>query len=194
MPKKDYSYYPPALRPKSKKVEAEQRKQRQQVRSKARQAAARKESKAQSKWGNVKQAVQDVRSSDAVALGAMVLSRGKAGKGPKGGKTKYSKEGGRSTPMTRVLESGLRRESPAVQRQKGYAGSQSRFRAKGLESKLTKAKKGKTFKTKKSMGYVPTQKTRTTGGLKKPPANAATELREAKAKERWAVLEHRQKY
>tara|TARA_R110002110_G_scaffold40495_6_gene129437 strand:- start:2754 stop:3398 length:645 start_codon:yes stop_codon:yes gene_type:complete len=81
----DYSHYPKALRPKSKKVKEKQRAQRQRVRSDARQAAARKKSKAKDKWGNVKQAVQDVRTSDAVALGATVLGRGRGGRPlPKG--------------------------------------------------------------------------------------------------------------
>jgi hypothetical protein len=87
MPKKDYSHLPPALRPKSKKVKEKQRAQAQRVRSKAAQTKARKTSKAKDKWGNVKQAVQDVRSSDAVALGAMVLGRGRG----KGGGVKLPK-------------------------------------------------------------------------------------------------------
>jgi len=77
-----YSNYPKALRPKSKKVKEKQRAQRQRVRSKAAQLEARKTEKAKSKWDNVKQAVQDVRSSDGLALAGMAFG-GKGG--PKGG-------------------------------------------------------------------------------------------------------------
>tara|TARA_R110002050_G_scaffold174854_2_gene307739 strand:+ start:132 stop:1304 length:1173 start_codon:yes stop_codon:yes gene_type:complete len=78
------SYLPPALRPKSKKVKAKQRYQRQQVRSQAAQKKARALSKAKSKADNLKQLKKDVVESDAFQAATMVGSRGRGRPMPKG--------------------------------------------------------------------------------------------------------------
>ena len=84
----DYSHYPKALRPKSKKTKEKQQAQRQRVRSKAAQAKVRKLQKAKDKWGNVKKTAKKT-AQDAAIGASLIASRGR-GRG-KGGATPHPK-------------------------------------------------------------------------------------------------------
>ena len=142
----DYSHYPKALRPPSKKVKEKQRAQRQRVRSKARQAAARKKSKAEDKWGNIKQAVQDVRTSDAVALGATVLGRGRgAPKRPGKGKA-FARGGEIQAPGTRAK---MKRMIQAFKRRQTHSGPLTEARIAKAKEAYKKSRRGKEHKLKK---------------------------------------------
>ena len=164
--KEDYSYLPPALRPADEATKAKQRYQRQQVRSSRRQQEARKREKARSRIENIKQAVKDVRESDAFQVGAMAIGRGRGGaaKPPKfkpkklsgnvkflGARKSSTRPSGRSTPSTRKLY----KEKAKADAVSGYgsvttpAGKEAQAASSKLSAKIAERKKGRTFKVKK---------------------------------------------
>lgn len=164
--KEDYSYLPPALRPADEETKAKQRYQRQQVRSSRRQQEARKREKARSRAENIKQAIKDVRESDAFQVGAMVVGRGRSGSAkvpafkPKklsgnvkflGARKSSTRPSGRSTPSTRKLY----KEKAKADAASGYgsvttpAGKEAQAASSKLSAKIAERKKGRTFKVKK---------------------------------------------
>lgn len=174
-----YSHYPKALRPKSKKVKEKQRAQRQRVRSDARQAAARKKSKAKDKWGNVKKTAKST-GQDAVIGASLLATRGRS-RG-KGGATPYPKtmkEAGLK-PLKYRVQTGTRR---------GYGekatprmGSTPKVRGRTKTYVQGLSSKGNPSITERRMGAPPPKGTGPNTGYPKAAREYKASLKEMRSR------------